>query len=189
MHRRIGFIYTETTGLHQTNESVSKKNLFCFARMVTLNYEIGYLNDKQFIQEEEVRLIIKPRCMVIPEDTVKYHGITQDYAIKNGIDPEDAINKFKNDFKDVDIIVSHNIDFHLRTIIAEAVKYNIPLEFTNYLIIDTISFYHEYGYVKLKDLATKLSIKNIDDKTNLELIRSTFFKLYMKYQKSILKTS
>jgi DNA polymerase III epsilon subunit-like protein len=187
MYKKICFVYTETTGLHQTNENVTKKNLFGFARMVTLNYEIGYVKDNEYIQEKTVRHIIKPRCMLIPEDTVKYHGITQEIANIKGKDPEQVINEFKNDIKTINIIISHNIDFHLKTILAEAVKYNINIDVNNYLIIDTISFYHDYEFIKLKDLAQKLKIKNIptDNKDNVELIRDIFFKLYSKFKKSL----
>jgi DNA polymerase III epsilon subunit-like protein len=184
MSKKICFLYTETTGLHQTYDAVTKKNLFCFARPVIVNYEIGSYNDGDYITENQTRTVMKPRCMIIPENTVQYHGITQKYALKKGTDPEIVIQKFKDDLKDVQIIVSHNIDFHLKTIIAEAVKYNISIDFTKFIIIDTISFYHNYSYPKLKDLAEKLSIKNIPE-NNLDIIQSVFFKLYRNYKKSI----
>lgn len=180
MYKRICFIYTETTGLHQTNECITKKNLFCFARLVVLNYEIGYYKDGKYIMEKNIRQIVKPRCMVIPDETVKYHGITQKIANKKGIDSEEIILNFKKDLENVNVIVSHNIDFHLKTIIAEAFKYNIKLEFNNYIIIDTISFYHNYGYIKLKDLANKLKLKKIPE-ANLEIIRNVFLELYNNY--------
>jgi DNA polymerase III epsilon subunit-like protein len=188
MYKKICFVYTETTGLHQLNENVSKKNLFGFARMVTLNYEIGFVKNKEYIQEKKVNQIVKPRCMFIPQETIEYHGITQEFANLNGEDPELIINEFINDLKTVNIIVSHNIDFHLRTIIAEAVRYNININLTNLVIIDTISFYHKFGFIKLKDLAQKMSLKNIptNNKNNVELIRDIFFKLYSKFKKSII---
>lgn len=190
MYKRICFLYTETTGLHQTQEDVNKKKLFCYARMVTLNYEIGYYKDGEFVQEKKVRQIVKPRCMNIPEETIAYHGITQKRANKNGIDPEELILAFKNDIKFVDIIVSHNVDFHFKTILAEALRYNILLDLNNYIVIDTISFFHNYGFIKLKDLAEKLSIKNIQEKSkyNVDLIRDIFLKLYTNFEASI-KTS
>jgi hypothetical protein len=40
--KKICFMYTDTNGLHELNEDVSKKNLFGFARLVSLNYEIEY---------------------------------------------------------------------------------------------------------------------------------------------------
>ncbi len=190
MSKRLCFLYTETTGLHHTTESVSKKKLYAFARMVTINYEIGIFKDGNFIVEQKVRTICKPRCMNIPEDTIGYHGITQEKAIKKGIDPEIVINKFKDDIKNVDIIVSHNIDFHLKTVQAEAVRYNILLNFNKFVIVDTISFYHQNGFMKLKDLAEKLHIKEIPTKSKdyVELIRDVFFKLYSKFEKSVNKS-
>jgi DNA polymerase III epsilon subunit-like protein len=185
MDKQICFVYTETNGLHKTDDTVSKKNLYCFARMVCLNYEIGYFKNNQFIQEKKVRHIIKPRCMTITDETTKIHGITQQVANETGVDIETVLKTFKEDLKQVDVIVSHNIDFHLRTIIAETVKYNILLEFKNFIIIDTLSFHHNYGYLKLKDLATKLKVSGDN---NLELIKNVFLKLYVKFQK-IVKTS
>jgi len=44
--------------------------------------------------------------------------------------------------------------------------------------------------MKLKELATKLKIKEIPDETdkNTELIRNVFLKLYIKYEKSVKAT-
>jgi DNA polymerase III epsilon subunit-like protein len=187
MSKKLCFVYTETNGLHQSTEDVSKKKIYYYARLVTLNYEIGNFKDNEFILEKKVRKIVKPRCMVISEDTIKYHGITQDYAAANGEDPEIVINAFKLDIKNIDIIVSHNVDFHFKTLLAEALKYNISIDFNNYIVIDTIDFYHQYGFLKLKDLAKKLHVKNIKEPNeyNVELIKNVFFKLYIKYKKSI----
>ena len=137
-----------------------------------------------------MRQIVKPRCMVIPQETVEYHGITQEYANANGTEPEIVISTFKSDIKNVDIIISHNIDFHFKTILAEALKYNIAIDFNNYVVIDTISFYHSHGFLKLKELAMKLHIKDIKESndSNVELIKNVFFKLYVKYEKFIGQT-
>ena len=185
MVKKLCFVYTETNGLHTTNENVTKKNIYCFARLVTLNYEIGIFQNNKFIVEKTVRKIIKPRCMVIHEETIKYHGITQEFATTNGTDPEEVLIAFKNDIKTVHYIISHNVDFHFKTIIAESVRYNILLDLNKYIVIDTINFFHSFGYIKLKDLALQLHIKNIEESNNLELIKNVFFKLYIKYTKSI----
>jgi DNA polymerase III epsilon subunit-like protein len=187
MFKRLCFVYTETNGLHKSTEDVSKKKLYNYARLVVLNYEIGYFKDNEFILENKVRKIIKPRCMFISEDTIKYHGITQDYAVANGYEPELVINAFKTDIKNTDIIISHNVDFHFKTLLAESLKYNIVIDFNNYIVIDTIDFFHQYGFLKLKELAKILRVKNIKETNefNVELIRNVFFKLYIKYQKSL----
>ena len=187
MSKRLCFVYTETNGLHKTTEDVSKKKLYYYARLVALNYEIGCFKDNEFILEKKVRKIVKPRCMFISEDTIKYHGITQEYATANGEDPEVVINAFKTDIKNIDIIVSHSVDFHFKTLLAESLKYNIVIDFNNYIVVDTINFFHQYGYLKLKELGKKLHIKDIKETNefNVELIRNVFFKLYIKYQKSL----
>jgi DNA polymerase III epsilon subunit-like protein len=187
MDKRICFLYTETNGLHKTNDDITKKNLFSFARLVVLNYEIGVVNNDEYTQEKTVKFIIKPRCMIIPNETVEFHGITQDKAEIKGKDPEEVLNIFKTDLKNVDILVSHSIDFHLKTVLAESLKYNISIDFNKIIIIDTISFYHSFGFIKLKDLAQKLKIKDIpeNNKNNVELIKLIFFKLYSKFQKSL----
>jgi DNA polymerase III epsilon subunit-like protein len=195
MNKRICFIYTETTGLHKTNSSVCKKKLFEFARLVKLNYQIVEIIGSDVIQNKIVKQVVKPRNMFIPESTVQFHGITQEYAIIHGIDPSILIKEFVQDIKLVDILVTHNIDFHLKTILAEAVRYNIPINLSKHVIIDTNNFNYNslisesntIQYVKLKDLAHELKIKNIEksNENNLELITSVFFKLYSKYKKSL----
>ena len=188
MTKRICFLYTETNGLHKTNDEITKKNLFSFARLVVLNYEIGIVDNGEYIIEQNIKQIIKPRCMIIPEETIQYHGISQEKALGKGKDPEEVLNIFKTNLKNVDILVTHSADFHLKTILAESLKYNISIDFNKIIIVDTISFYHSFGFLKLKDLALKLKIKDIQEnnKHNIELIRNIFFKLYSKFQKSLI---
>ena len=184
MQKRLCFIYTETTGLHKTNSCVTKKELFKYARMVTLNYEIGYFNsnnkDRQFIIENKVRTIVRPRCMVIPKETEQYHNISQEIAMKEGTDPDIVISKLKKDLEKVDIIVSHSVDFHLRTILAEAVRYNINLDLSKFMIIDIMNF--NENYTKLKDLATMLKVDIL--LPSIDLIKNVFIKLYRKFEKA-----
>jgi DNA polymerase III epsilon subunit-like protein len=190
MTRKICFLYTETTGLHGSGYTIIKKELYKYARMVTLNYEIGYVdenNSKEYMIEKKVREIVKPRCLHIPKETEQYHGINMEMAHSMGVDPCELLKQLKKDLADVTIIVSHNVDFHFKTILSEAVRYNIDMDLSNYIVIDTISFFHDFGFIKLKDLATKLKIKNISESSekNVELIRNVFLKLYHKYEKSI----
>ena len=84
MPKKICFLYTETNGLHQLNEDVTKKNIFSFARLVCLNYIIGYRKDGKFIEEKKVREILTPKCIHFEKDAIKFHGISQDKAKENG---------------------------------------------------------------------------------------------------------
>ena len=186
MAKQICFIYTETTGLHKSMNHVNKKYLYNYSRMVTLNYIIGHVENNIFIPTKNIRTIVKPRCMYIPKDTEQFHGITHQMALDTGTDPKQVIEKLKKDLVNIDVIVSHNIDFHFTTILAEAVRYNVMLDLSKYVIIDTISFFHNYGFIKLRDLATNLKIK--DSNINVELIKDVFLKLYKKFEKSLTLT-
>lgn len=188
MYKKICFLHTATNGLHQTKMDVCKKKLYLFARLVQLNYDIGYIHNNEYVSEKTVSTICKPRCMNITDEISKINGISLSKATKKGVDPETVITTFLNDIKNVDIIVGHGVDFHLKAILGEAVRYNILVDISKYLIIDTISFYHDYGYMKLEDLATKLKINNDESEEKydkLDLIIMVFLKLYKKYQKSL----
>jgi DNA polymerase III epsilon subunit-like protein len=182
MTKLICTLYTETNGLHKTNETVSKKNLYNFARLVCINYEIGYYSENNYNIVKSKRQLVKPRNMYISPETIKYHNITQEIANNTGEEIETILKEFKEDLKKVEVIVSHNIDFHLKTILSEYVRYNMIMDFSNMIIIDTINFNHKYEYPKLKDLATEIKVKGDN---NLILIRNIFIKLYQNFEKIV----
>lgn len=184
--RKMCVIYTETNGLHGTNEDVSKKNLYSFARLVVLNYEIGYRENNKFVSTKKVRSIIKPRCMHISEETIPIHNITMEIANEEGLEIESVLDTFVKDVSDVAIIISHNVEFHLKTIMSEFVRYNKPFTFTKFIIIDTISFYHNEHYPKLQILYSNLYPKKTKKTVStLEMMKLTFLKLYEDYENSI----
>ena len=188
MPKKICFLYTETNGLHQLNEDVSKKNIFSFARLVCLNYIIGYRKDGKFIEEKKVREILTPKCINFEKEAIKFHGITQDKAEEDGIDSKIIMRNLEDDLRNVQVIVSHNLPFHIRAIQVECFRTCTYINFDNYILIDTISFFHNYGYLKLKDLSNKLFNKKYEKKKpkfNTTLIRKVFIELYNQYEKSV----
>ena len=180
--KRICFIHTETNGLHQTEKDVGKKYLYNFARLVKLNYEIG-IYDGEYKREKIIQHIIKPRACYISEEVAQINGISQEIAEEKGIDPEIVLGEFKLNIKKVDIIVSHNVDFHLKTLIAEATRFNIMIDYNKYIVIDTISFAQTKEYNKLQLLAKKL-LKTTETE-QLQMIREVFFSLYQKYKQTL----
>jgi DNA polymerase III epsilon subunit-like protein len=182
--KKICFLSTDTSGLHGTQDNVSKNNLFKFARLVSLNYDIYTYDNSTYKLIKSSRNIVKPRCSIISEEAVAIHGLTQEIAQETGTDPVIVIKKFIEDMNDVNIIVSHSIKFHLNTIIAECQRYHLNIDFKKFLLIDTMNFYHSFGSLRLKDLATKLKIKKINDKSNVELIKLVFEKVYNEYKTS-----
>jgi DNA polymerase III epsilon subunit-like protein len=178
-NKRLCFIHTETNGLHQTNDDVSKKHLFQFARLIKLSYEIGHIKNKVFVSEKNVEVLVKPRACYISPEITELNGISQELAENKGIDPEIILTEFKKDIKTVDIIITHHVDFHLKTMIAEACKYNIVIDYNKYVVIDIMSFNSTNEYIKSSTLVKKYLKKNKDN--TLIQIKKVFFLIYSEY--------
>jgi hypothetical protein len=182
MSKKICFLYTDTNGLHNTSDIVSKKNLYNFGRLIALHYSIGTYdinsdtNISQYNESIRVNTIIKPDTINFDKEALRIHNITYEYAVKNGISNRDVIQQFKNDIKDVDIIISHSLPFYLKSIQVECFRTATIIDFTKYTLIDVMTFGHDYKYPKLNSIMKKLKIKNIENQ--LDQIIQVFLKLY-----------
>tara|TARA_B100001093_G_scaffold369457_1_gene354424 strand:- start:1719 stop:2297 length:579 start_codon:yes stop_codon:yes gene_type:complete len=189
MPKLVCFIYTQTNGLHNTDQDVSKKNMFEFARPVSLNYVIGFRQGKDFNVTKKEKVIFKPDCLNISKEAQEIHGISLEIANEKGTEPEDIMNNLKKDLKNVSVIVSHNLPFHIKSLQVECFRNCVNIDFSNFILIDTINFNHNLEFPKLKELASHLLKKDYSDKKsdyNITLIRKCFLKLYDKYEKSII---
>ena len=190
MVKKICFIHTETTGLHEyMNEKIYKKNLYGFARLVSLSWIIATRDEKdKYTVEKKEKFIIKPRCMYIPKETVQFHGITQEIALKKGTEIEDVLDKFLLDIKNVEIIVSHSLEFHMKTVLGEIIRYNKIFHIDKYILIDINSFNHKITPSTLVNISSVYLKKKLEDKSLvIDYICELFFKLYNIYETSILE--
>ena len=188
MSKKVCIIHTETTGLHELrDEKVYKKNLYGFARMVSFSWIIATrVSDDKFTVIQKQKFIIKPRCLQIPDEIVQFHGISQEIALKKGSEIEDVLEEFKEDLIGVSIIISHSLDFHLKTVQAELVRYNKAMNFNKYILIDLNSFEHNISPATLQNMCQKLIKKDLKDKTFVtDYICELFFKLYNEYENKI----
>ena len=179
---KICFLYTDTNGLHKTNDNVSTKNLYKFARLIAIHYMIGEYNGtfKNSITKD---LILKPKTIYFDKVAQSFHKITMDDAENKGIDNNKAITELKNDLTDVKIIISHSLPFHIKAIQVECFRTAIEINFGKYILIDMSSFGHSYDYPKFVDMLVKY---NINKKlSQLEQYRDLFFILYNNYSKTI----
>jgi len=145
----ICFINTEIVNEHKISMdvNVSKKNLFYYERMTNINYEIGIIKNNEFIVKKIKKIKVKPRCANFTDT-------------HNSIDPEKVLVTLNKDLLKygVNIIISNNIKLVLNTILAEAVRYNINIDFNKFIIYDV----------------------NNDLLTNIELIKENFIKKLIK---------
>ena len=111
---------TETTGLPKSREDAHKlpNN---WPHLVSIAW-ILMENDK--ILESEYH-IVKPEW-VIPADSIKIHGITQEMALKDGKPLLEVIRKFQS--VEHDILVAHNLNFD-KNVLLNAILWDLKLEF------------------------------------------------------------
>ena len=118
------FVDVETSGLpvtvdFDTYHHPSKIGYYDNSRIVEIAYMI-YDKDKTLIKQ--LSYIIKPTEFDIKNSHI--HGITQEDAMEFGIDILDVFQEMKEDIKDVDTIISHNLRFDLNLILSECYRYN-----------------------------------------------------------------
>lgn len=189
MPKNICFIYAETNGVHKTVDIVSKKNMFKFARPICLNYIIGYKQGDEFVEIKNERKVFKPEYIPFPEESVDEHEITYEKAEKKGISGSEILKEFKNDLKNVQVLIGHDISFHIKSLQVECIRHCINPDFSNYIIIDTMKFNHSLELPKLKELSKELLNKSYQDKKskfNINIVKKCFLKLYQDYEHNII---
>lgn len=183
MSKKVCILYTATNGLHIAYGKVTKKNMYGIARLISLNYSIGYFEGKKYIEEKRVNKILKPASIHFNEEAMKFHNISYDKATSEGVESKLIIENFKEDLKQVRVIISHSLEFHLKSIQSECFRTCTAIDFSKYILIDTMSFQHDYNFPKLVDLESKLKLKKT--KNNIDKIANIFGKLYQDYKKEL----
>jgi len=87
------------------------------------------LHDNKIIKQREY--IVKPENWVIPEDSIKIHGITNELASANGVSLQSVMSEFMGE--QCDMMVAHNMDFDYN-VITNAIKWDLGFEFNGFNI-------------------------------------------------------
>jgi hypothetical protein len=183
MSKKVCILYTATNGLHIAYGKVTKKNMYGIARLISLNYSIGYFENEKYIEEKRVNKILKPASIHFNEEAMNFHKISYKKAEKEGVESKFLIQEFKDDLKQVRVIISHSLEFHLKSIQSECFRMCTNIDFSKYILIDTMSFQHNHSFPKLVDLESKLKLKKTKD--NIDKIANIFGKLYQDYKKEL----
>ena len=109
--------------------NVDKKKLYCYERVTSIEYELGYMENNEYIIDKKSKTtLMKPRCA--------YFNINHKLSVDKGTDPEKFLLKFINQLKKINIIICNNARFTLNSLLSETVRYNIPFDLNKFLIID-----------------------------------------------------
>lgn len=169
---------TETTGLPQT-KFISPDLLDKWPNIVQFSYIIydSSLND---IVESKNYIIKVSKNILIPEESSKIHGITNDISEKMGRPIDEVLNEFFYYFRGVDKLIGHNIEFDINMIKIELLR----LINNNLVPSEQIKLYkydlHFLSNYKNISCTLKDSIKFC----NIQLI-DKYGKPYLKYPKLI----
>jgi len=176
---KICFLYTHTNGFHETNEPVSKKNMFEFSRLIQLKYLVGFYENDNFNEEIKEKYTITPKSINFNKNAVSVHGISYKKAVKKGHDNVCVMNKLKNNLKGVQIIIGHNLHFHLKAIQVELFRTCVNIDFNNYILIDLMDFDRDDN-ISLINLAKKFKI-DTEKNTDIKIIKKVFIPIYKNY--------
>lgn len=109
---------TETNGLPK-NFNSPFTDLNNWPRLVQIAWLVF---DNQGNEIGAKDFIIKPVGYTIPREMTLIHNISQDFALKNGIDLKNVLEEFRVFIEKADLIVGHNLDFDEKVVSAEFLR-------------------------------------------------------------------
>ena len=77
------------------------------------------------------KFIIQPRDFTIPEESIRFHGVTMARALKRGIPVRLVLRRFANEILNSQpkLVVAHNLDPDIAVLNAEYLRQGLPLPF------------------------------------------------------------
>jgi DNA polymerase III epsilon subunit-like protein len=101
------FFDTETSGLPIDRRVPALQNEVNCPQLVSLSWSLWVSEDCV----KRVTYVIRPRGWIIGEKSIAVHGITQEFAEKNGSDLGEVLMEFRADIIRSNRIIAHNIEF------------------------------------------------------------------------------
>jgi DNA polymerase III epsilon subunit-like protein len=130
INKNIIIFDLETSGLPKMEKGYNypyykKLDMYDSSRIVSIGWTYiknytGELLEFNKINEN----IVKPENFIISEEVSKIHGITHEFAIKNGIPLPDILRKagLREAINDADYLVAHNCLFDLNILLSECYR-------------------------------------------------------------------
>lgn len=137
---------TETNGLPKNMKSIPNGDNFNdWPNIVQLSY-ILYDTDAKRVIAIHDHIIRVPVGVNITEESIKFHGITNEISQKNGTPFELVVNTFMEIFRLADLVVAHNVEFDQKIIVAEMFKIMQTTSFKDYWISSLNEVAHTQKY-------------------------------------------
>ena len=124
---RIVFLDTETTGLPKYRNAPALQAPNVWPEIVSVAWLV--YENSQLVSSSYA--IIKPQGWIIPADSIKIHGITQERAEKDGRKLSFILKELSNDLENAKAVVAHNLEFD-KNVLFNAYNWHLdtnPLHF------------------------------------------------------------
>jgi DNA polymerase III epsilon subunit-like protein len=119
---------TETTGLPDRVSVVENNNVHLWPYIVQLSYIIYESKSNEIIKQKNTIIKI-PNNIIIPDNVVLIHRITNEMSRNIGTDIVPHLLDFIKDYNNSDIIIGHNILFDINMIRVELLRHVLYDEF------------------------------------------------------------
>ena len=179
MPGKICVIDVKISQEHETTDCVYKNKTCKYGRPIILEYYIGnYDNDNHKIKKEVIRQSLFNTDMLFLSNDILEE--LKDYDELESQASKDIMEQFENDIKDVEVIISYDLEKQIKALQVECFKNCISITFKNFILIDIRYFNHDFEQSNLGELKNILIKKELDN--NLKIIEKCFLKLYKSYK-------
>ena len=111
---------TETSGLPKS-KTISPNTIHLWPFIVQFSYIIFDTETNVILKSYDAIVKVKP-YNVISQDSIKFHGITQEISELKGINLDKILDEFMRDLENADMIVAHNVEFDLNMLRVEMLR-------------------------------------------------------------------
>ena len=136
---------------------------------------IVYDTTKNEILKISDHVIKLPPGVIIPQECINIHGITNEISLKKGVDIDSVLTKFMKDVLLADKVIAHNMNFDFNMIKAE-VHRTMNRSYSHFTrrSVDIVERYKEYLYI-LANLKEKLycTMRNSISLCNIKMTTKT----------------
>jgi DNA polymerase III epsilon subunit-like protein len=178
MLMRILVFDTETTGLPET-KIINPDTLNLWPHIVQFSYVIYDVSLNTLVESNNY-IIKVPENVVISEEVVNIHGITNEICDKKGISIEHVLYEFFHYLKNVDMIVGHNIEFDFNMVKIELLRIIYNKVLTN----EQLTFYKHHLHFVTNCKNTYCTLKESITLCNITALNKNG-RRYLKYPKLI----
>lgn len=112
---------TETTGLLPKGKKLGNDTLDLYPRIVQMSW-ISYDDVTNEVIKKRDFIIKLPKDFKMSEECTKIHGITNEMSQECGVNIQQVIDEFIQDFRSSTTIIAHNLEFDLNLVKAEIMR-------------------------------------------------------------------